>query len=312
MLNIEAIRRAVDSKYFVVRTRRLLASLQYPRLFTSFAFACCATVFLAAPWAHADFPMPRPDDMPDDVPRDKAVFLQTNVSVTYYFDPMSHGCPRPTPLSSDSSVAWFYYYRTGAVVDTMGDGIHYTNALYTYEGGDACAWYDPETRRIFLHDDLYEAPSVPSIVVTNIYWQTSVLSGPDGICNSSWAGGDDVHVFNVGSGMPYQTCIEPCHQLTPKGGDDRKNPGSIDTGPNGVCESIATYPGDVQIIGWHQGLSHTVCVTAGANGYLDCANDVIELGNIGGRDDEIDLSSAKKYTVTFYDAGRRYSGYYCS
>ena len=67
MLNIEAIRRAVDSKYFGVRTRRLLASLQYPRLFTSFAFACCATVFLAAPRAHADFPMPRPDDMPDDV-----------------------------------------------------------------------------------------------------------------------------------------------------------------------------------------------------------------------------------------------------
>jgi hypothetical protein len=30
-------------------------------------FACWVTVFLAAPRAHADFPMPWPVDMPDDV-----------------------------------------------------------------------------------------------------------------------------------------------------------------------------------------------------------------------------------------------------
>ena len=68
-----------------------------------------------------------------------------------------------------------------------------------------------------------------------------IKTGPNGICEST-AGGDDVQVIPVGKGKPNVICVTKGannHLDTAPTGDDVLNGDSINTGPDGICNTTA-------------------------------------------------------------------------
>jgi len=98
---------------------------------------------------------------------------------------------------------WFRYWgvQNGAVPEIYSEGFGYRGDLTDYSG-----WYDGNGN-VFLCPWAPEPMENYSDTWYNMYYQTSVNTGPDGVCDTT-ALGDDIQVIDPGEGtVPYAICI---------------------------------------------------------------------------------------------------------
>lgn len=99
---------------------------------------------------------------------------------------------------------------------------------------------------------------------------TEISTGPDGIAHTP-ALGNDVQVIALGRGKPLSDCISPGGNGaldTSTLGDDQVSGVLIDSGVNGLCESIAAGD-DLQLIGIGKGEPGTTAVSSGSDAVID-------------------------------------------
>ena len=122
-----------------------------------------------------------------------------------------------------------------------------------------------------------------------------ITTGPDGICQTT-AQGDDQQVIPLTNGKPYFTYIfSGNNQILDSipGGDDQIVLDTVNTGANGIAETIALVD-DFQQIPYGQGDPFTIAIKPGLNGELDTSSP--------GGDDEIIVNNGNDPRVKVDDS----------
>jgi len=97
-----------------------------------------------------------------------------------------------------SNPNWFHYWNSSVVGDLAG---------FIYENVDGSGLYEPTYDILYVRILAPEWSYDVNVYFTNKYYQTSINTGADGICDTFKAG-DDIQVIQYGEGTtPYATCI---------------------------------------------------------------------------------------------------------
>jgi len=225
--------------------------------------------------------------MHPNLPADCNQDTQT-VEIFFHRDAYNH-----TGEGSGSTRNWYYYWKEGSVVSDMSS--------FGYQDQGGYGAYYPVTGQLYVRN---AAPTSDywDTTFTNLYYQTSINSGPDGVADTT-AIEDDVQIIAVGYGEPNQTAITAGQNgvlNTQPSGDDIIKDSTIITGPNGICNTTASGD-DVQVIPVGQGKPYTITVTAGADNFLHASksgDDELDLANAQNEPYNIDVSGIDCCAVT--------------
>jgi len=218
------------------------------------------------------------------------------------------------PPPPDDTPNWFYYWKEGGVVSDLDQS---EEQGFFYESGGYSGWYQYWDDTLWVSDLAPESSGDVDVDLTNKYYQTSINTGPDGICDTVAVEPDeetgeegDIQVYATYWPNPWSKPMgEPDAvaitdggdgiQTTP-GGDDQIVGSTITTGANGKCETNPAgtndqyvWYGDIQMANGN-GKPYTTCITAGTDGFLHSADNLDGSMRIGPpySDDELDLTGA--------------------